>query len=64
MISEKDADSYAIMVLKAAKVVRQGYVKDVAQATLIDYAINGIFKGLERKDALRAQGASSTASRA
>ena len=49
MISEKDANTYAIMVLKAAKVVRQGYVKDVAQSTLIDYAINGIFKGLNEK---------------
>ena len=48
-ISAKDASSYAMMVLKAAKVVRQGYVKDVAQATLIDYAVSGIFKALNEK---------------
>jgi carboxyl-terminal processing protease len=49
MISEKDAASYAGMVLKAAKVVRQGYVKDVTQATLIDYAVRGIFKSINEK---------------
>jgi C-terminal peptidase prc len=49
VISEKDAGAYATMVLKAAKVVRQGYVKDVTQATLIDYAVRGIFKHLGEK---------------
>jgi C-terminal peptidase prc len=49
ILSEKDASGYASMVLKAAKVVRQGYVKDITQATLIDYAIRGIFKHLGEK---------------
>src|SRR5208283_2007224 len=48
-ISEKDAGSFAVMVLKAAKVVRQGYVKDVSQTTLIDYAVRGLFKNLNEK---------------
>ena len=29
--------------------MRQGYVKDVAQATLVDYAIHGMYKGLDEK---------------
>ena len=48
-LSDRDASSYALTVLKAAKVVRQGYVKDVTQAALVDYAVRGIFKNINEK---------------
>lgn len=48
-ITEKDARNYAQMVIRAAKMVRKDYVKDVSQATLVDYAVRGIFKNLNEK---------------
>jgi C-terminal peptidase prc len=49
LISERDANNYAIMVMRAAKVVRQGFVKDVNQGQLIDYAVRGLYKHLNEK---------------
>ncbi len=49
ILTAKDATDYAQMVLNAAKKVKQGYVRDVAKATLVDTAIRGIFKGLNEK---------------
>lgn len=48
-ISEKDAGHYALMVLRAAKMVRNGFVKDVHQSTLVDYAVRGMYKQLNEK---------------
>jgi C-terminal peptidase prc len=48
-ISQNDAGNYALMVLRAAKVVRQGYVKDVNQGQLVDYAIRGLYRHLNEK---------------
>ncbi|HWY87759.1 MAG TPA: S41 family peptidase, partial [Gemmataceae bacterium] len=49
VISEKDARDYAAMVLRAVKVVRQGYVNDLTPATLVDSAVRGVFKNLNEK---------------
>jgi C-terminal peptidase prc len=49
LISERDANNYAIMVMRAAKVVRQGFVKDVSQGQLVDYAVKGLYKHLGEK---------------
>jgi len=48
-LTERDADSFARMVIKAARVVRQGYVKDVNQGTMIDGAVKGLYKHLNEK---------------
>lgn len=45
-LSERDATNYAIMVLRGAKLARQGYVKDVQQGTMIDYAVRGLYKAI------------------
>ena len=49
LIPERDANNYAITVIKAAKVVRQGFVKDVNQGELIASAITGLYKHLNEK---------------
>lgn len=49
VMSERDAASYAITVLRAARVVRQSYFKDVHQSELVGQAINGIFDGAHEK---------------
>jgi len=43
-ISEQDAGKFALLVLRAAKQVREGYVKDVNQGQLVDYAIRGLYR--------------------
>lgn len=43
-LSERDASTYAQTVLKAAKIVRQGHVKEYAAGTLIDFALRGLYK--------------------
>lgn len=48
-ISEQDAGKYALMVLRAAKVVRQGYVKEINTGQLIDYAVKGLYRRLNEK---------------
>ena len=49
MIADRDATNYAVMVLRAVKVVRQGFVKDVNQADLVKDAVEGLFKALNEK---------------
>ncbi len=48
-LREVEAASYARMVLRAADVVREGYVKSVNQGQLVDWAITGLYKHLEEK---------------
>jgi C-terminal peptidase prc len=45
-LSERDATNFAIMVLRGAKLARQGYVKDVNQGTMIDYAVRGLYRAV------------------
>lgn len=49
MITERDANSFALMVLRAAKAVRQNYFQDTQQPVLVDSAIRGLYKGLGEK---------------
>lgn len=49
LIPERDAGNYAIIVMKAANVVRQGFVKDVDRGELIASAITGLYKYLNEK---------------
>jgi C-terminal peptidase prc len=49
VISDKDARTFANMILKAVKVVRKDYVKDVGRASLVDHAVRGLFKSLGEK---------------
>jgi carboxyl-terminal processing protease len=48
-IAERDANNYAIMVMKAAKRVRQEFVKDVNTGQLVDFAIRGLYRQLNVK---------------
>lgn len=45
-LADKDANSFALIVLKAVKVVRQGHVKEFNPGALVDYAVRGLYKSL------------------
>lgn len=49
VMSEREAATFAITVLRAARVVRQSYYKDVHQSELVGQAIDGIFDGAHEK---------------
>jgi carboxyl-terminal processing protease len=48
-LSDRDAGNFALMVMRAARLVRSGYVKDVNQGTMIDGAVKGLYKQLNEK---------------
>jgi carboxyl-terminal processing protease len=48
-LSQTDADRYALMVIRAVKMVRDGYVKDVNMGTMTGDAIRGMYKSLNEK---------------
>ncbi len=48
-LSERDAGQYATMVMRAIKMVRDGYVKDVNSGTLTADAVRGMYKALNEK---------------
>ncbi len=48
-LSERDADRYALMVMRAVRMVRDGYVKDVNMGTMTGDAIRGMYKSLNEK---------------
>jgi carboxyl-terminal processing protease len=45
-LPNRDADTFALMVMKAARTVREGYVKDVNKGTMIEGAVAGLYKQL------------------
>jgi carboxyl-terminal processing protease len=49
ILPDSDASNFAIMVMRAARMVRQGYVKDVNQGNMIDNAVKGLYKSLNEK---------------
>jgi C-terminal peptidase prc len=48
-IPEKDAAQFALVVLRGAKLVRQGFVKETSQGVMCDHAIKGLYKGISEK---------------
>lgn len=48
-LEPRDADRYALMVMRAVKMVRDGYVKDVNMGTMTGDAIRGMYKSLNEK---------------
>ena len=48
-LTPKQSESYALMVMRAAKMVRQGFVKEVNQGQLVDLAIHGLYNGVSEK---------------
>jgi C-terminal peptidase prc len=48
-LSNKDADTYASMVIRAVRMVRDGYVTDVNMGVLTADAITGMYKSLNEK---------------
>ncbi len=49
MLPERDANNYAIMIMRAVRLVRQGFVKDVNQGQLVDSAVRGLYRHLNEK---------------
>jgi len=49
VLSERDAKNFATTVMRAAKVVRQDYFKDVPSGTLVASAITGLFRSVSEK---------------
>ncbi len=48
-LAAEDASRFAITVLKAAKTVRQGYIKDVNLGQLVEHGIRGLYRHLNEK---------------
>jgi carboxyl-terminal processing protease len=48
-LSSKDADQYALMVMRAVKMVRDGYVKDTNAGAMTADAVRGMYKSLNEK---------------
>jgi len=48
-LSREDARDYALAVLKATRILRAGYVKEVNQGQLVAWAINGLYERLGEK---------------
>src|SRR5207245_2729143 len=48
-LSDVDARQFAATVLRGAKLVRDGFFKDVNQGTMIDHAIDGMYKAINEK---------------
>ena len=48
-ITEKDAQQFALEVMRGAKLVRQGFVKDTKAESLVDHAVEGLYKAINEK---------------
>jgi C-terminal peptidase prc len=48
-LSRKEADYYAHMIIRATQVVQEGFVKQVNQGQMVDWAVRGLFKRLDEK---------------
>ncbi len=49
MIYEKEANDYALMVLKATQAVRNNFFKEVNKGQLVDSAIRGLYRDINEK---------------
>jgi C-terminal peptidase prc len=49
LLADQDAARYALIVMKAVDLVRKSYVKETTKGPLVDYAINGMYKGIDEK---------------
>ncbi len=49
VLPERDADRFALIVLKAARVAEETYVERKSTSYLVDQAITGMYKGLNEK---------------
>jgi len=49
LISEREADDYAKMVMRAVRLVKQQYFKDVNQAQLLDGSVRGLYRLVNEK---------------
>jgi C-terminal peptidase prc len=48
-LPSRDAETFATMVMRAARMVKQGYVKDVKLGPLVESAVKGMYKHLNEK---------------
>jgi C-terminal peptidase prc len=48
-LSDRDASQFALVVLKGARVVRDGFFKDTNQGSMIEQAIDGLYKAINEK---------------
>ncbi len=49
VLTEREADDYASVVMHAAKLVRQNFFKNVTQGDLVEQAIRGMYKHTDEK---------------
>src|SRR5262249_3371128 len=48
-LSRDDAQEYALTILKATRLVKAGYVKEVSQGQLVEWAVRGLYRWIEEK---------------
>jgi C-terminal peptidase prc len=48
-LDREEARDYAVAVLKAARIIKVGYVKPMNQGQLIDWAVRGLYRKVEEK---------------
>src|SRR5262249_40439628 len=48
-LPERDAAQFALDVMRGAKLVRQGFFKDVNPGQMIDHAVMGLYKAINEK---------------
>src|SRR5262249_30017563 len=48
-MNREDARDYAVAILKATRMIRAGYVKEVNQGQMVEWAVRGLYRRLEEK---------------
>src|SRR5262249_42017156 len=48
-LGREDAIEYALAVIKATRILKAGYVKEVNQGQLVQWALEGLFRRIEEK---------------
>ncbi len=48
-MTEQQAGRYALTIMRGVELVRQSYVKETARGPMVEYAINGMYKGIDEK---------------
>lgn len=48
-LPDRDAGNFALLVMRAARMVKNGYVKETQTGEMIDHAVKGMYKSLNEK---------------
>lgn len=49
VLSDRDANDFAVVVMHAGKLVRQNFFKDISQGELVEQAVRGMYKHTDEK---------------